>query len=137
MHDQDTLLFELFAVFVAAKVMGEVFEWLRLPAVLGEILAGAELGPYALGFIQSTVTLKSLAAICAIFVLFLAGLEISPEDLISVGQKALLVAGAGVVVPFVLGFAYMHWRGDAATESIFVGAAMGGDQCGHYCTPLG
>ncbi len=40
MHDQNTLLFELFAVFVAAKVMGEVFERLRLPAVLGEIIAG-------------------------------------------------------------------------------------------------
>jgi Kef-type K+ transport system membrane component KefB len=137
MHDQDTLLFELFAVFVAAKIMGEIFERLRLPAVLGEILAGAVLGPYALGFIQPTVTLKSLAEIGAIFVLFLAGLEISPQDLISVGQKALLVAGAGVVVPFVLGFAYMRWHGDAATESIFVGAAMVATSVGITARVLG
>jgi Kef-type K+ transport system membrane component KefB len=137
MHEQDTLLFELFAVFVAAKVMGEIFERLRLPAVLGEILAGAVLGPYALGFIQPTVTLRSLAEIGAIFVLFHAGLEISPQDLISVGRKALLVAIAGIIVPFVLGFAYMRWRGDAATESIFVGAAMVATSVGITARVLG
>ena len=137
MHDQDTLLFELFAIFVAAKIMGEIFERLRQPAVLGEILAGAVLGPYALGFIQPTDTLKSLAQIGAIFVLFLAGLEISPQDLISVGRKALLVASAGIVVPFALGFAYMRWRGDAATESIFVGAAMVATSVGITARVLG
>ena len=40
------------------------------------------------------------------------------------GRKALLVAGAGVVVPLVMGFAYMKWLGDASSEAIFVGAAM-------------
>jgi Kef-type K+ transport system membrane component KefB len=49
MHESDTLLFELFAIFVAAKVIGEIFERLKLPAVLGEILAGVLIGPYALG----------------------------------------------------------------------------------------
>jgi len=60
----------------------------------------------------------------AIFVLFHAGLETSPHDLIRVGRKALLVAVAGIVVPFVLGFAYMKWHGVTSTEAIFVGAAM-------------
>jgi Kef-type K+ transport system membrane component KefB len=40
MHEYDVLLFELFAIFVAAKVIGEIFERLKLPAVLGKILAG-------------------------------------------------------------------------------------------------
>jgi Kef-type K+ transport system membrane component KefB len=137
MHDQNTLLFELFAIFVAAKVMGEVFERLRLPAVLGEIIAGATLGPYAFGFIHPTDTLKSIAEIGAIFVLFDAGLEVRPQDLIQVGRKALLVAGAGIVIPFVLGFSYMHWRGDAATESIFVGAALVATSVGITARVLG
>ena len=124
MHEYDVLLFELFAIFVAAKVVGEIFERLRLPGVLGEILAGVLIGPYALGWIRPSDTLRAIAEIGAIFVLFLAGLEISPKDLIKVGQKALVVAVAGIILPFVLGFSYMHWRGDATTESVFVGVAM-------------
>lgn len=136
-HGTDQFLLELFAIFVAAKVVGEIFERLRVPAVLGEILAGVTLGPYALGWIHSSDTLHSIAEIGAIFVLFYAGLETSPQDLIRVGRKALLVAVAGIVVPFVLGFAYMKWRGDASTEAIFVGAAMVATSVGITARVLG
>lgn len=124
MHEYDVLLFSLFAIFVAAKAIGEIFERLKLPPVLGEILAGVAMGPFALGWIQSSDPLTAIAEIGAIFVLFNAGLEVSPNELIKVGRTAVLVAVAGVIVPFVLGFAYMHWRGAALTESVFVGAAM-------------
>lgn len=137
MHNHDTLLLDLFAIFLAAKVIGEIFERLKLPAVLGEILAGVVMGPYALGWIYPSDTLGAIAEIGAIFVLFYAGLEISPGDLIKVGRTALLVAIAGVVLPFVLGFAYMHWRGDATTESVFVGAAMVATSVGITARVLG
>ena len=52
MNGPEELLLELFAIFVAAKVVGEVFERLSLSAVLGEILAGICLGPYVLGWIH-------------------------------------------------------------------------------------
>ncbi len=123
-HAPDQLLLQLLAIFVSAKVVGELFEQVKLPSVLGEILAGAVLGPFALGWIHPSDTINSVAEIGAIFVLFSAGLETSAQDLIRVGRKALLVAVAGIVVPFVLGFAYMKWRGDASSEAIFVGAAM-------------
>jgi Kef-type K+ transport system membrane component KefB len=123
-HAPDQLLFQLLAIFVSAKVAGELFESIQLPSVLGEIVAGIVLGPFALGWINPSDTIHSIAEIGAIFVLFSAGLETSPQDLIGVGRKALLVAVAGVVVPFVLGFGYMKWLGDATSEAIFVGAAM-------------
>ena len=86
MNGPEELLLELFAIFVAAKVLGEVFERLSLSAVLGEILAGICLGPYALGLIHPSDTLQSVAELGAIFVLFSAGLETSPKDLIRRGQ---------------------------------------------------
>jgi Na+:H+ antiporter len=119
-----TLLLELFAIFLAAKAVGEVFERLRLPAVLGEILAGITLGPYALNWIPTTPAIHSIAEIGAIFVLFTAGLETSPGELVRVGRTAVLVAISGVILPFVLGYGFMRLRGDAGTEAIFVGAAM-------------
>jgi Kef-type K+ transport system membrane component KefB len=121
---EQLLLLELFATFVSAKAVGELFERLALPSVLGEILAGAVLGPYALGWIQTSDVLHSVAELGAIFVLFSAGLEISPGELIRTSGKSLRVAVAGVVVPFLLGFAYMKLRGNVTSESVFVGAAM-------------
>ena len=136
-HGPEELLLELFAIFVTAKVVGEIFERLRLPAVLGEILAGVGLGPYALGWVVPSDTVHSVAEVGAIFVLFSAGLETSSKDLVRVGRKSLLVATAGVVVPFVLGFAYMKLRGDRSTEAIFVGAAMVATSVGITARVLG
>jgi Kef-type K+ transport system membrane component KefB len=120
----EQLLVELFAIFVSAKAVGELFERFGLPSVLGEILAGALLGPYALRWIPISDTIHSVAELGAIFVLFSAGLETSPSELIRLGGKSLRVAVAGVVVPFILGFAYMKLTGNATSESVFVGAAM-------------
>jgi len=136
-HGSDQFLLQLLAIFVSAKVVGEFFERVKLPSVLGEILAGAVFGPFALGWINPSETIHSVAEIGAIFVLFSAGLETSPHDLIRVGRKALLVAAAGVVLPFVLGFAYMKWRGDASSEAIFVGAAMVATSVGITARVLG
>jgi Kef-type K+ transport system membrane component KefB len=120
----DSFLLELFAIFVWAKVFAEVFERLSLPAVLGEILAGVILGPHATRLIAPSDTVGSIAEIGAIFLLFTVGLEIRPKDLIKVGNQSLRVAVAGVAVPFLLGFTYLHLRGGAVHESVFVAAAM-------------
>lgn len=120
----DTFLLELFAIFVWAKAFAELFEQLALPAVLGEILAGVILGPHATGLVVPTDTVGSIAEVGAIFLLFTVGLETRPKDLISVGQQSLRVAVAGVAVPFLLGFAYLHGRGEPLHEAVFVAAAM-------------
>jgi len=120
----EQLLLELFVIFVSAKAVGELFERIALPSVLGEILAGALLGPYALAWIPASDIIHSVAELGAIFVLFSAGLETSPAELIRIGAKSLGVAVAGVVVPFILGFAYMKLSGSVTSESVFVGAAM-------------
>jgi len=123
-HGPDQLLLELFSIFVAAKIGGELFERIKLPAVLGEILAGVAIGPFALGWVSPSDTAYSVAELGAIFVLFHAGMETSPHVLIRVGRKALVVAAAGVVLPFLLGFFYMTWQAHSSTEAVFVGAAM-------------
>src|SRR5512141_1089297 len=103
-HGAETLLLQLFTIFVWAKAFGEIFERLRLPAVLGEILAGILLGPFGLGFIAPSDTIFSMAEIGAIFLLFSVGLETSPQELVRVGRISINVAVAGVIIPFGLGF---------------------------------
>jgi len=120
----EQLLLELFVIFVTTKMLGEIFERLNLPAVPGEILAGIALGPFALNWIPASDTLRSVAQVGAIFVLFSAGLVTSPRDLIRVSRKALLISVLGVIAPFVLGFGCMKLRGAATVQAVFVAAAM-------------
>jgi Kef-type K+ transport system membrane component KefB len=124
MHGTDTLLLQLFTIFVWAKVFGEVFARLSLPAVVGEILCGVVLGPYAGKIIAPSDSIVSLAEIGAIFLLFTVGLETRPHELIRIGRRSLNVAVAGIAVPFVCGFLYLKLRGEVVHEATFVAAAM-------------
>lgn len=120
----DTLLLQLFTIFVCAKICGEVFERLSVPAVLGEILAGIALGPYAANIIVPSDSIISLAEIGAIFLLFTVGLETSPHELIRIGRRSLNVAIAGIVLPFVCGLLYLKLHNESTREAVFVAAAM-------------
>jgi len=114
----------MFTIFVWAKVFGELFERMRLPAVLGEILAGVILGPYATRFVLPGDTIYSIAEIGAVFLLFTVGLETAPSDLIRVGRISLGVAIAGIVAPFAMGFIFMRINQEPMHEAVFVAAAM-------------
>lgn len=123
-HGTDSLLLQMFTIFVWAKVFGELFERLRLPAVLGEILAGVVLGPYATRFVLPGDTIYSIAEIGAVFLLFTVGLETSPSDFIRVGKLSLRVAAFGIILSFAAGFLFLRWHHEATHEASFVAAAM-------------
>jgi Kef-type K+ transport system membrane component KefB len=124
MHTSDPFLFQLFFIFVWAKLFGEVFERFHLPAVLGEILAGILIGPYGARLVVPDEAIYSVAQIGAIFLLFTVGLEIQPKALLSVGKTSLYVALAGVALPFICGFGFMLLRHDPIHEAAFVAATM-------------
>ncbi len=111
-------------MFAGGKFFAEVFERLRQPAVVGELIAGVVLGPSLLAVLHPGELTRGLAEIGAIFLLFTVGLETKPRDLLQVGWTASLVAVLGVALPFALGFLYMRVIDHSLVESIFVGAAM-------------
>jgi Kef-type K+ transport system membrane component KefB len=137
MHSADEFLFQLFVIFVWAKFCGEVFEQLRLPAVLGEILAGVLIGPYGMHLVVPSDAIRDVAEVGAIFLLFTVGLETQPKDLLSVGRTSLYVALAGITVPFVCGFGYMMLRDHSPAEATFVAAAMVATSVGITARVLG
>jgi Kef-type K+ transport system membrane component KefB len=124
MEHSGQVLFELFVMFAGGKLLAELFERLRQPAVAGELLAGVLLGPSLLAIINPSDLTRGLAEIGAIFLLFTVGLETKPRDLLAVGWTAVLVAVLGVILPFLVGFVYVRAASNSLVESIFVGAAM-------------
>jgi Kef-type K+ transport system membrane component KefB len=111
-------------VFVSAKLMAELCERLGQPGIIGEILAGVLIGPGVLGWMQPNDILAILSQLGAMFLLFRVGLEVKSSELIRVGGTALLVATAGVIVPFLAGWAISLLWGEPQIEAVFTGAAM-------------
>jgi len=117
-------LLALLLMLVAAKLMAELFERLRQPAVAGEILAGVIIGPSVLGLVAPSEVTNDLAELGVIFLLFTVGLETKPAAIFRVGRSAAVVAVLGVVTPFVGGWLLMRAWGATGVEAMFVGTAM-------------
>jgi Na+:H+ antiporter len=137
MEHSGQILLELFLMFAGGKFLAEMFEWLRQPGVLGELLAGVLLGPSLLNLVHTNEFTLGMAEIGAVFLLFTVGLETKPRDLLEVGWTAIAVAVLGVVLPFVFGLLYMEFAGHTTVESIFVGAAMVATSVGITARVLG
>lgn len=147
------ILYDLAILFIAAKLGGEAAERLKLPPVLGELVAGLLLAAGLLGgFLRlpdlsgtsaagdhgsEVAVLEALAAIGAILLLFEVGLESKIKEMRKVGLSSLLVAVLGIVVSFAIGYAASYglahvWAPWATAEAalpayllhVFVGAAL-------------
>jgi len=105
----------LVLVLLAARLGGSLFTRLGMPAVLGELVAGAVLATLAKTGVwvfqgpDTGVILDTLAQLGVLFLLFSVGLESDVARLAAVGRSALLVAVIGVVAPMALGIGVSAW----------------------------
>lgn len=124
MDHATAILLELFVIFVAAQVGGELARLSRLPGVVGEIVAGCVIGPSLLGWITPSEPLEVLSEIGVVLLLFAVGLETRVEDLKRVGGSAFAVGLLGVLIPFVCGTLWAHSIGPDWPRSLFIAAAF-------------
>ncbi len=126
--DLARLLLDLLIVLAAAKLGAELAERLRIPAVLGEIVAGIVVGPSALGLIEfggdRGTSLAVLAEIGVLLLLLSVGMEMDLVELAKVGGASMSVAVVGVVVPFAAGVGVGLLFGESTNTAVFFGAAL-------------
>jgi Kef-type K+ transport system membrane component KefB len=119
------LLAALIAIFIAAKLFGELAERLGQPAVLGELIGGMIVGVSGLRLVDPhDVTLHLLSELGVILLLFLIGLDTNLRQLMRVGGSAVAVAVVGVALPFAGGFGVGTLLGYSGIVSMFLGAAL-------------
>lgn len=127
------VLISLSVLLFAAKIFAELFNKLRLPTVLGELVAGIIVGPFALGSIPIfdgkplvilNETIRQIGEIAGIVILFIAGLEITPREFLRGGAASFTVGALGVIVPFLLGFYVFTLFGLEALQSILIATAL-------------
>ena len=118
----------------AAKLMAELFLRLKLPIVLGELIAGMIVGPFALGtyivgidgepLLNINSEIRVLGEIGAIVILFMAGLEMTPKEFLRGGKASFTVGTLGVVVPFFAGLLIFQMFGFDALQSMLIATAL-------------
>jgi Kef-type K+ transport system membrane component KefB len=142
-----TVMFLALGILLAtARVFAEVAQRWHQPAVLGEMLAGVLLGPTVLGALapewsswlfpmqgRSAVALEGLTTVAIALFLLVAGMEVDLSTMWRQGKTAAIVGGAGMVVPFAIGFAggwfapwFLGWEGklDPVLFALFFATAL-------------
>ena len=127
------IIISLAILLFAAKLFAELFHRIKMPVVLGELLAGIVVGPFALGglpifngepLVMLDETVKHIGEIAAIVILFIAGLEITPREFLRGGAASLTVGSLGVILPFFVGYYVFTAFGLEALESMLIATAL-------------
>ena len=132
-------------ILLAARIGGELFErYLKQPPVLGELVAGIIISPFALGGLindpiilhfatirgafglQEFNVMEIISEISVVCLLFVAGLETDVGAFLKQGMTGALVAVGGVIFPFILGYFITMWLVPEAGLAgwLFIGAAL-------------
>jgi Kef-type K+ transport system membrane component KefB len=127
------VIISLAILLFAAKLMAELFHRIKLPIVLGELLAGIIVGPFALGglylvdgepLVTLNETVRQVGDIAAIVILFTAGLHITPREFLKGGAAAFTVGSIGVIVPFFVGYYVFTAFGVEVLQSMLIATAL-------------
>ena len=136
-------LLSLTTVMITARVVGFLFEYIKQPPVVGEVIGGLLLGPSCLsyffpnviGFLippESIPFLSIIAQLGIILFMFLVGLELDLKALRKAGHSTLLISHMSILMPLVMGsgLGLMLYKGFAPVGvpflafSLFMGVAM-------------
>ena len=127
------VMISLGILLFAAKLMAELFHKIKLPIVLGELLAGIIVGPFALGalplingepLVVLDETVLHVGEIAAVVILFIAGLEITPREFLRGGVAAFTIGSLGVIVPFFVGYYAFAAFGIEVLQTILIATAL-------------
>jgi len=122
-HDV-SLIATLATAFGLALVLGFIAERLKLPALVGYLLAGISLGPFTPGFVADAGIAAQLSEIGVMLLMFGVGLHFSLDDLLAVRRIAVPGAVVQMTAATALGLALATWWGWSFGEGLVFGLAL-------------
>jgi Kef-type K+ transport system membrane component KefB len=122
MHAPDLqLLLDLGFIVITAAVFAFLGKLIRMPSIVGYVLAGMLLGP-VLQLVEIDASLATISELGIALLLFLVGLELSLEKVKDLGRVALILGGLQVLLTALGGFMLAQLLGFSAIEAFFLAA---------------
>src|SRR5207247_3649495 len=119
------ILLSLLLLLLAARASGELAQRLKLPALLGEILAGVVLGPSLLRLVSPDAGITLLANLGIFFIVYLAALELTLKDVKrSIRESGVFIAITSFIIPLLSGVALGRLLALPLGSSMFLGIAL-------------
>lgn len=117
---------DLAVIMLVAGIVTVIFHRLKQPVVLGYIVAGFIIGPHTppFGFIHDEETIKTLAELGVIFLMFCLGLEFSLRKLFKVGATAFVAALLEITLMIWVGYEIGTAFGWGTMDALFLGAIL-------------
>jgi Kef-type K+ transport system membrane component KefB len=116
----EQLFISVVIILVAARLLGEFFQRLKMPPLVGELAAGIIIGPYVLKLITPNDSLTVLSDLGVFFLMLLAGLQMDPREIRKAGLHAAVLSVIAFSIPFVSGFTVAYFFGLPMIQSLFV-----------------
>lgn len=117
----DPLMPILVEIALAIFVAGIVLRVLRQPHLVGYLLVGVLLGPFAFGVLEDSESIAHIGAIGVVLLLFFIGMEISPRDLAREWKVAIFGTVLQVVISLLAVLAIGEWLDWPTSRSILLG----------------
>jgi len=111
-------------LLIAARILGEIFQRLKQPALVGELLSGIIIGPSLLGLVETSEPLQVVTQLGIFFLMFLAGFELHPQEIKKAGRAAAIISFVAFVVPFSGGAVVSNMLGVPIIPSLFIGLTL-------------
>ncbi|HHI76304.1 MAG TPA: cation:proton antiporter [Gammaproteobacteria bacterium] len=122
--DPGSIGFTIFLVFSGAALFATLALYARQSLLVAYILLGILLGPWGLGLVNDPNLVREIAEFGIMFLLFLLGLNLQPQDLLHMVRKTTLVTVISSIAFFAVGFAVSLAFGLTPIEAVLVGGAV-------------
>ncbi|MBM3269166.1 MAG: cation:proton antiporter [Candidatus Sericytochromatia bacterium] len=124
MHQSLPLLVNISVALMAALLGGLVARRLRMPAMVGYLMAGVAIGPFTPGFVGDVEMIRQLAEMGVIFLMFGVGLHFSLRDLWNVRDAAVPGALGQIVIATIAGVGLSQVWGWSVASGLVLGLAV-------------
>ncbi len=122
MHTE-TIVFAMFLIFTGAAIVATLVLYTHQSLLVAYMLLGALIGPWGLGLVNNPEMIKQIGDIGIIFLLFLLGLHLQPQNLIHMLRKVSILGVVSSIVFALIGYIVASVFGFSHIECMIIGAA--------------